>query len=253
MEGAHPNEDWYSCIRDGQGNYPSGMFDHAGKSQGKEVSIPSRAMFPAQGPIAKLKRLSDKGNQRLNLDNQEYLWRLQLYLQEYGGWVPMAVPESGGCLFHALRRGIDVRRQYTNRIFRRDATGLTQGDTSDFEDRSDDESPDAWEKSWDVGIEVWAYYANPPEYKATLRVGVPHPKVKQRPIEVTIQVPQSHGFSDKEQSPTGEVQGFVCQQPVKRGNLVEACSSMFSSHSLLKRHMMDIHFQSSEDEEDTKC
>ena len=65
-----------------------------------------------------LRNQNDFCNRRFHLVDQEHLMSVKLYLQENGGWIPMAVEGDSSCLFQSIRRGLNIPKEYTARLFR---------------------------------------------------------------------------------------------------------------------------------------
>ena len=107
---AHEGEEWYNHV------YRSGdiVEEPTGAPQGllHQVGV-SRVIIPRD-----LKDQDDISNQTFNLQDQEHLMKVKLYMKNNGGWILDAVPKNGSCLFGSVRRGLNIPEEYTNRLFR---------------------------------------------------------------------------------------------------------------------------------------
>ena len=65
-----------------------------------------------------LRNQNDFCNKRFHLVDQKHLMSEKLYLHVNGGWIPIAVEEDDNRLFQSIRRGLNIPKEYTARLFR---------------------------------------------------------------------------------------------------------------------------------------
>ena len=114
---AFSGEKWYQEVIRGEEEME---ISFSGAPQGYESQNQPKTPSLNLKSLGGMEEQDDFCNQRLNLTNLRHLLTVKKYLQKHGGWVPMAVQGRGSCLFHAVRRGINIPKQYTNRLIRRE-------------------------------------------------------------------------------------------------------------------------------------